>query len=808
MCDILEELCVDSEFRQEYKDIIMTCINEFMKLNPSDVLHCYIDENSPHQERDLLSHVILALKALHKTDRYMKSGLEDKIRLVIAVLLHDVGKAILWKTINTSTGRWNFKGHDNVGACWFWALVKRMKWDKKFFRSVFLAIWYHMVKSKENRGLIHFLKEHGALDITECLHCADNNGLLEIQNKIPDILEVPNIPEFAELPNVPIVVYICGKSGCGKTTLAKTTIEKLDEIDPNITTGYVSFDRSMMKTLGNITELWADADPLIRGNSLKEKSKYKELYDIYQKNSGKREQVRKVYLSDFKESLNDNIVTFLTTTASKPSSHSLPFLSQKQINIVTVPDREDCMYKFFGTTKIGMEATIRGCGWASKGALIYVPEKELISCVKHIVKCRTLKLNPPSVSRPYDLISLFDYWEKITGSVNGVKYAIESFYDISVVKTVVLHGDYYNFAYHDGAPYDDPFHKGKPSPAVFCRGTTFHYDNDGWKLVRLPMNRGREIAFTPFSKEEAEDANISTVFYSNMIRDAIDSEHLITAKVDGSLLIVFIDKYGLQQNPRLSNRHNIIFGTKGMVEINTTFIDFLCSAITASGHTIESFSDTCHNYMIKYDLFSLSFEMVAEKRDELVVNYPHNYRGLYFLGGSHDDIFEPYFKFETHPVSIPETKNMDIISVSSLLLGPFPDHIEGCVIWIKQDNLFYPLKLKTMIYYLMHKPKNRKEYINYLVKLIEEYGWHGPTSPTINDLDENRLILSLFSLVKLPDVILRVLPVLYKSRLEYDRLSSISDDKSNELLAKELQAWYRFKSIYGNEQYRKAYELC
>lgn len=797
---ILDTLCGNDDFCEHHKSIINMCIVEFIKLSPWKVMHAVIDEKSSHQERDLFSHIVLALQALKITNHYQFATTDDKVRLVLAVLLHDVGKAVQWKGIDTSTGRWHFHGHDTVGACWFWSLVKKNGWDEKFFRPVFLAIWYHMVKSQENVGLLAFLKDHDALHITECLHCADDYGRLEVQDNIPEMLNVRAIPEIASIPNLPIVVYICGKSGTGKTTLARKTMEELSDI----LTGYVSFDNTILRIIGGINEPWADADPVIRGN------KYKTLYNYYQKNAQQREQVREGLSVDFKTSVENNTVTLFTTTTSKPSPHVLPFISQRQLSIVTVPDRQNCTETFFGSLRMSMEASRRGCGWSSKGALIYVPEQELVSCIRHVVKCRTMNLEPPKVTRPSHLVQLFNYWEHVTGSIDGMKYAIESFYDVSVTVFAATHGSYYNFSYRDGASYDDPFYRGSPSPAIFCRGTTFHYHDGNWKLVRLPMNRGREIAFTPIAEAEAEDNTIPTLFYSNLVRDAMTSEHLITAKVDGSLLIVFVDNFGLEQNPKLANTNNIIFGTKGMVVMTDNIVESLCVAVKASGHTIQSFSDICVKYISTHNVYSLSFEMVAQKRDELVVDYPTEQHGLYFLGASRDDIFEPYFNFDSHPVSSPITKSMTIQDASVLPLGPFHDHMEGGVIWVVQDGLYFPLKLKTVMYYLMHKPQNRPGYLDYLIQLIDEYGWYGSNPPTRDNLDEKKLVLSLFALVNLPDATLQVLPTLREARAEYDRLHAItgtSQDLRASLNAKDYQSWRRFNSIYGNSQYTKAYEL-
>ncbi|CAH6419707.1 Hypothetical protein HVR_LOCUS783 [uncultured virus] len=838
--EYLLSLCIQDDFSGEQIAIVKTCVNEFLMLNPRDVLHYLVDDKSPHQERDLLSHIILALKVLHKTDRFQSASSVEKFRLTITVLLHDTGKAIQWKSIDTST-RWHFRGHDAVGACWFWSLVKKYEWDELFMRPIFLAIWFHMVRSQENVGLLAFLAEHHALPTLECLHCSDNYGRAEVQHEIGDNLHVESIPQFASVPNLPIVVYLCGKSGVGKTTMARHLIETM----PEISVGYVSFDRSMLRVLGNITTPWADADIDIRGKNLKVPSTYKTLYDQYQKNTLQREMVRQGLAEDFKTSTENNTVTIFTSTVTKPSVRSLPFMSQRFLSIVSVPDHQDTTKTFFGSLRMSMEAARHGCGWSAQGALLYVPERELISCIRHLIQCRTMPLNPPSVSRPSELISLFEYWKETTGSLESMKYAMESFYEVQVSIFKCAQGSYYNFAYRDGAPYDDPFHRGRPSPAVFCRGTTFHYYDNKWILVRLPMNRGREIAFTPIGKSEVQlrdptqldppfrssetqsigaskmpqrvdltqDANVPTVFYSDMLRIASteDQQHLLTAKVDGALLIVFKDLFHLEQIPRsLRNSCGLAFGTKGMVLINGDITNTFLSALKQMSHTVQSFSEVCFEYMTLQGVDSLSFEMVAEKRRELVVEYPETQRGLYFLGASIGDMFKPFFTFEKHPCQIPITKSSTIQDASRMLLGPFPEHLEGSVIWILHEELYFPLKLKTLIYYLMHKPKARSEYNDYLMNLIQEYGWSGVKPLTRDELDDKKFIMTLFSMVNLPHMVLKELPILRKCHDEYNRLFQITgspEELKPKLSREEYQAWCKFNNTYGAGRYSMAYEL-
>lgn len=815
----MQSLIHQETFHPEHQAILITIADAFMKLQPQTVLHYVKDSASPHQERDLLSHTIFAMQALLITDRYAAADVTDRFRMLLTTLVHDVGKALQWPAIDTSTP-WNFRGHDTVGASWFWNQVKHHQWDQHLLRPVFLAVWFHMVKAPENQGLIYFLHQHGALHIVESLFCADNYGRLEMQAQLTSPLIVPSIPTSVMLPHLPIVVYILGRSGSGKTTLARRWMEEM----PDVSTGYVAFDRALLRTLSNNNTPWADMDPAVRGPNFRVKSPYSAVYDQYQRYPAQRELVRKAFSEDFKQSIATVEVTFLTSTVNKPSFYTLPFMSQRFLSVVTSPDDD-----YFSQLRLAMEATRRGPGWAAPGALLFVPEREVISAIRHLLASRSFQLNPPTVNTVQDLVPLFTYWKDITGSLDGMKSAIESFYEISVSYFTCRQGVYYNFAYRDGASYDDPFHPGFPSPATFCRGTTFYYNGLGWacetaqqdnylawECVRLPMCRGREIAFTPIAEAEAEDTTIPTIFYSNLLANGFQNKPILTtAKVDGALLIVFRDRYGVENNhPSLYNTYQLLFGTKAMVVMTPEITQTFLRSLTAMNHTVESFSRVCSEYMDSQMVFSLAFEMVAEKRSELVVEYSPCQQGLYFLGASSEHRFRPFYEYGSHPCRVPEVKSFDRLEeITSLVLGPFPDHLEGSVIWVQDETNsvqsgsnsvqsepnWYPLKLKTSLYYLLHKKRAHAAYNDYLIQLGTEYGWHAPIPIQREQLADTKICYSLFALVNLPATILEQSPVLRRRRESYDILMASNEE--------DHQRQCRFNTIYRTGTYQRAYEL-
>lgn len=778
------DLSLLEEFTPQQTEIMEICLKEFYSLNPSQVLH---PKGKFHHEGDLLSHVKLAVSALKKTDRYQTSS--DRFRLVLSVLLHDVGKALQWKQIDTSSGHWHFKGHDTVGACWFWKLVQTEGWDQEYLYPVFLSIWFHMVRSPFNAGLLGFLGE--ALPFLETLHCSDDCGRLEVQSQLPEIIPVPTLAPMPALPDLPLVVYICGESGAGKTTFSHSLIQK----NKDLKTGYVSFDRALLE-VGGITQEWADMDSQIRTGI------YKKLYADPQI----RKSAEKLFEQHFTRSLENNRVTLLTTTVMKPTFRTLPFGSVPSLKVVTSLDRNNMFFKVFGGLRYAMEATRNGAGWASDGPLLYLPEKELVPAIRHLLSAQRFKLNPPQVYNLADLMTLIQYWVKLTGSVEGMILAFSTYYDIQVIAFECEIGKYYNFFYNDGAPYDDPFDFGGPSPATFCRGTTFHLSPEGhWSLVRLPMNRGREIR----TIEDAEDSDKSAKFYSNLAQKIQEGPQQWTAKVDGSLLILFRDEFGIKEN-LLPNSSKLVLGTKGsIIPTKETSISML-QAIEYSGVSFEEFIIKSSDYMEENKLTSLSFEMVSEKLSTLVVDYPKNLRGLYFLGGSGGETFQPYFDLPKMFIPGPETKAISLKEASALTLGPFPEHIEGSVIWAKDGDHYYPLKLKTLLYYLLHRSRKdcREEYIDYLKSLIDEYGWLG--SPKYGSLKNKYLILTLFGMVNLPEQIIEMIPALRESRKAYLKLSEIQgthQEVKSQLSPVEFTQWCRFKSVYGTHRYDQAYEL-
>lgn len=808
MASSLHQLCLLDEFTPQQKEMMEICLSRFLVLQPELVLHA---PGNVHLERDLLSHTKLALLNLQKTDRY-KDGF-DHFRTILSVLLHDVGKAVQWPAIDQSEGKWHFKGHDTVGACWFWDLVIEQSWDQLYLRPVFLAIWYHMVRSSENAGLLSFLScNKDTIPVIECLHCCqnpiltnDDAGRFEVQDTLPPVITVKNLPKECVLPQLPIVLYIMGESGAGKTTLSRNLMSQM----PFFTSGYVSHDKALLRVMGGITEPWADVDPVIRGTGLADKdAQYNIWYKMIQKDSEKKRLVQEQFENDFHRSLDENMVTLCPTTVGRPTSRTLPFGDALAIKIVTCPQRVQS--KVFGSLRYAMDATRYGTGWAANGPLLFVPENEVIACLENIVSSRSFLLKPPVVHTPKNLIGLVEYWVAAAGSVSGMILAFGSYYDISVTEFECIIGKYYNFFYNDGAPYDDMFNEMHASPASFCRGTTLHYDEEDekWTLVRLPMNRGREVAFGGY-EADAEDSEQQASFYSKLSNKVQDAPQLFTAKVDGSLMIVFHDSYGIRNN-LLPNSHDLVFGTKGSIIPNKGTASSIVSSLSYHKLNIEIFSVQCAWYMKERGLDSMCFEMVNDKLDNLVVDYPVDLRGLYFLGGSKGAVFHPFFTLPDTNIPKPETKTMTIQEAETHPLGPFNDHVEGSVVWVSSGNQYYPLKMKTKLYYILHtnNRSNLPRHIEYLSQLIKQYGWLG--TPTYGSLQNKYLILSLFSLVNIPDRIISMIPVLKRNREMFQKLNSIQgtfQEVKKQLVADEFKAWCQFNSIYKAHRYDQAYEL-
>jgi hypothetical protein len=808
MADKLWSLCFLPEFTLNQHGIMEKCLTHFLELDPASVLHM---TGEYHLEKDLLSHTILSLQALHKTDRFIIEG-TDRFQLLLAVLLHDVGKAVQWPTIDRLDGRWHFKGHDVVGARWFWNLVQKSGWVETYLRPVYHAIWYHMVRSIENTPLLSFLGD--SIPVLECLHCADDSGRLEVQSSLnsktfPSTLIVRSLPVKCVLPRYPIVLYIMGESGAGKTTLARDLMERQSGLNMS----HVSHDMAVLRIMGGITEKWAESDRNIRGAGLTDTTApYNIWYKEMTKDSMKQRMVRELFESQFYRSLDDNDVTICPTTVTRPSSHSLPFASPQTIKIVTAPER--VMSKVFGSMRYAMDAIRTGAGWSAGGPLLFVPPEHIIPCLQHIVKNRSMTISPPRVTEPKKLISLVEYWVAATGSIDGMILAMDTNYNISVTKFECARGSYYNFFYNDGAAYDDPFHPGVQSPASYCRGTTLYYDDVKWSVVRLPMNRGREIAFNGFD-DEAEDSSQTASYYEKLTKSfskGYATAQMFTAKVDGSLLIVFRDRYGIKTNP-LPNDLGLVFGTKGCILPNVGTANSILASLKYAGYTYEEFCVHCDEYMSTNNLDSICFEMVNEKMDTLVVDYPHHLRGVYFLGGAVGWQFSPFFLLPKMVVMSPEVKEMTIkeaSQVTSFPLGPFCDHIEGSVVWVSDGSNYYPLKLKSNLYYILHTTNhtNHPRYVEYLKTLIEHYGWLGST--TYGSLNNKYLTLSLFAMVNLPENIIDMIPILQKSREVYKKMRAITgsvQDIKKVLSGEEFTKWCQFNATYGAHRYDRVYEL-
>lgn len=113
---------------------------------------------------------------------------------------------------------------------------------------------------------------------------------------------------------------------------------------------------------------------------------------------------------------------------------------------------------------------------------------------------------------------------------------------------------------------------------------------------------------------------------------------------------------------------------------------------------------------------------------------------------------------------------------------------------------------------MMHKPKARKEYNDYLIQLISKYGFSRRIEPKREQLNDNKLILSLFAMVQLPLSVINNLPRLKQLRDEYNRLIELFFPENdgctlNPMSDEDYEKYCRYCSIYWKNNYSKAYEF-
>lgn len=922
------------KFNISSKDIVTInfLASEFLKLKPQEVLHYIRDKNSYHQEKDLLSHTLLTL---HSLSFLPAVNTED----IVSALVHDAGKAVQWfnniinedGSIRDGKERWNFHGHDTVGAMWFWEIVLEQKWDQNRWRPVFLAIWYHMVKSEENKKFLGFLDKQTII-ILQNLNCADNYGRGELwvndynfetnhkkalkldkiksltlkldvwKNSQESIIKIhgntgigqtsvsmsntinvgeeeeiikikPFSEEKPEIPNIPIVVYVCGDSGSGKTTMIKEIVEQIEQdnesIDENnkIKWSYVSHDLALIRTISqhnncdkyNLEDPWLDLSPQIRGShknrgSNNNQSHYKKLYKQYQSDLILNSKVRDSFKQNFEEALTTSDIIFISTTVNVLSPYRLPFMNGSGstfISIVTAPEvqlnyevviksRKKTIKKVYNKWAekdvFGKQHNRRSNittdrnAWLSRGTMIWVPQRECLSAIKYLYELKRFDLNPPKVLNSGDLLPWLQYWNDLIKSkiynsettkkwyLADIKEIIRNYYNIKLTRQ----GDFCNLCYEDGASYSDPFYLDCPSPAMFCRGTTFlaDYEDTELKLVRLLMNRGKEAALDKWTVlSDLQDYQDHSGYYQNLINETIqssqDNKLLCSAKVDGFLLsVIKLDLLEYRMSiaggiilEQLINDQCLVFGTKGVTSIENNILESFLKALKFTNLSFKNFCKSCLQLMNDDNIETLAFEAVEDKRKELVVDYPIGKRGLYFLGGSCYNTegilkFLPFYEFKNSNLfKKPKVQHYSISEYKELLLGAFPEHPEGSVWWVSHNNENIPMKLKTPLYYQFHKETKRPEYIEYQISLGLHYGWLIPNQPNKDDFYGKKILYKhcIYALIDIPEVLIKSIPILRKSRTVWNNYVKLykNPDLRQTLDKSIMQTYYKIHNTIG-----------
>jgi hypothetical protein len=794
-------------------ETLQNLINSSFKMK--EVKHHVNSPAHAHQEVNLQAHVDLTLKSTKFVSTFVCANAEIQEQMLCTSLVHDIGKAVQWPFIDKKTAGWSFSGHGVVGAVWLWEQVLKNGWDQKWWRPVYLAVWFHMIKYDENKGVIGCLDDRTRL-LFETLCCADNHGRSETFIENPETpLATHEIPKSTTIPNLPILLYVFGKSGVGKTTFAKKISEELES--QGITWGYSSHDKGMLEIMRGITTPWADMDPSIRGSSIKDKNTiYSSAYTEMTKDPVKQKEVYKHLSKSVNSSLKKNEVTIFTTTAKLDIR--MPFINSKSLKIVVVPDRaiSDIFPAKFHE-QMGVEKGFSG--WAHNMPYIFVPETEANIIIPHIIKMmksNPITFTPPEVKCPKDMIPLLKYWESTTGSVSGMCAALITFYDIVVVRN----GGYINLAYNDGSPYDDPFNPGSISPSCFCRGNTFYVkehksegDGEGESErisiveVRQPMPRGREISLTTDIPQDAlEDFKIKATFYDNLTREMSNSKITFTGKIDGFLILCFKPEFinEIEVNRKLKNEQGLVFGTKGRISMADDLADALILSLKYENVKFKDFAEKCASFMQRENLSTLAFECVGEKRNEFVVEYPTEFRGMYFLGGARDGVFQPFFSLNNSNFKTPPKNDFIPSEIKDQLLTSFPEHLEGSIIFVEKNGVYFPLKNKTQMYYILHKNRNTPDVYTYLEKLISRYGWIHPIPLNFETLSKRKVIHSLFALVDMPEVIWKNVPAYVKAREKWNYFMSQKTEPAEGL---DRTQWRQFHAVYMTGKWHSAYEL-
>ena len=803
---------VDRYESTEYHEYMQYFVDAFLALHPEQAQHFVPGPTAPHQERTVLAHTILALQVLHRTDRYLQATIDDQFIMDLTVLLHDVGKCIIWHRLVTSnavldgTQPWGFRGRDVVGASWFLNHVITQGWSRLQFNPVYYGIWFSLVSHPDNQPLLNFLPS----ELFEIINFVDDYGTLENISSLPANPVVPVFNPQTKLPAGPLVIYILGVSGSGKTYLARQLYQQLTRL--NISCDYISFDRTMLRNAG-YCNMWDDLNPAIRGANIKDTTSI--YHDCYTRHRKQPNIVSNMLAAEMKSALQRVQVVIFTCTVLKPTYRKLPFYSSQFTSIVTTPDRllndTNTAVSYFSAYDTTMSANCRFAGFANPGPLLYVPPELVIPAVRNLLSIPKFVNAPPPVSQPLDLVPLALYLYLITGTLEGVKAAFSHYYGVTPKTYECRNGWYLNLSYQADASYDDSYNPGWQSPAIYCRGTTLYFDGTGFEMARLPMNRGKEVTsidnVISADDSDLEDGGNCSLLYSKILGAVNVEESVYSAKIDGTLVLVYIDTKGLVDG--VNNEFNVCFGTAGKLLMSQSNEELMVMALNRMGHSINSFAGVCRKYMEEVGATTLAFEMVGGARPKVVVQYEEEFWGMYFLGCTVDQVFRPYYMVE-HEFKCPETKTLALNQNKTL--GMFGMHFEGAVLWTRWEGQYYPLKLKTTLYYWLHKTRYRPEYSTYIMALIAEYGWILESVPTKEQLDRVKPGPYIMALIALPEWAIIGSKLLKEAREQMLYLYLLGIEEKQQMGSiktmvdgKTYTRVRRFMSVYLDGKYERIY---
>lgn len=146
-----------------------------------------------HPEGDVFVHTRLMLSL---------AAPDASLPLLLAILLHDIGKPATF-TVD-ETGRIRFNGHDEVGATMAAAILRRMKFPNEVVDAVVEMVAYHMrymhVQDMRLAKLKRFMARPTFIDEMELhrIDCAGSNGFTDnydfLTAKLDEFRQAPIIP--------------------------------------------------------------------------------------------------------------------------------------------------------------------------------------------------------------------------------------------------------------------------------------------------------------------------------------------------------------------------------------------------------------------------------------------------------------------------------------------------------------------------------------------------------------------------------------------------------------------------------------